>query len=257
MQRLVIGFAPPAPPITGLDFVGNVQFPASSLGTSSILVWNSTVLGGTAPPPAYPATYIWKAFPRLNPTNTSPSSFWTFLFWAGYETGAFSQTNGRYYGMHPYPNFEAGGTNMWEISAYGADSFVDPVVFDQWYTQVVTTELVGGTEFYTYYWDWPNLARVVTTTGAQRPVPADPAIIIGDAPWNRGFEAPNAILRGWQFYDALLSEAQINSELATPGAVRTPWYLNLNPTPTDVTDKSGLGHHPVWVDANRPGLWTP
>ena len=45
-------------------------------------------------------------------------------------------------------------------------------------------------------------------------------------------------------------------ELAVPGSVRRPWYLNLNPTPGDVTDKSGNGHHPSW-DGTTAQLWTP
>ena len=84
----------------------------------------------------------------------------------------------------------------------------------------------------------------------------DPAIIIGDAPWNQGKEVPNAILRGYQFYDVVLTPAQIAQEIASPGAVRTPWYLNLNPTPSDVADKSGNGHNPAWVGPVRPGVWT-
>jgi hypothetical protein len=44
-------------------------------------------------------------------------------------------------------------------------------------------------------------------------------------------------------------------ELRSPGSVRTPWYLNLNPTPTDVTDKSGSGHHPWFPSGNKPTPW--
>lgn len=35
----------------------------------------------------------------------------------------------------------------------------------------------------------------------------------------------------------------------------TPWYVNLNPTPSDISDKSGAGHDPAWLNANRPTLW--
>jgi hypothetical protein len=46
------------------------------------------------------------------------------------------------------------------------------------------------------------------------------------------------------------------SELAAPGSAVKPWYLNLNPTPTDISDKSGSNNHPVWEGADRPALWT-
>jgi hypothetical protein len=34
------------------------------------------------------------------------------------------------------------------------------------------------------------------------------------------------------------------------------WYVNLNPTPTDISDKSGRGHNPEWVGNARPSLWS-
>lgn len=34
------------------------------------------------------------------------------------------------------------------------------------------------------------------------------------------------------------------------------WYINKNPTPTDVGDKSGVNHSPRWAAASRPGLFT-
>ena len=33
------------------------------------------------------------------------------------------------------------------------------------------------------------------------------------------------------------------------------WYLNVNPTPGDISDESGRGHHPVWMGPLRPALW--
>ena len=34
------------------------------------------------------------------------------------------------------------------------------------------------------------------------------------------------------------------------------WYMNLNPTPSDIGDKSGAGHNPAWVGSARPQLWS-
>ena len=71
-----------------------------------------------------------------------------------------------------------------------------------------------------------------------------------------GFEEFKGIIRGMQFYNSLLTLPQIDSELAAPGSAVRPWYLNLNPTPADISDKSGSNHHPVWEGADRPALWT-
>jgi hypothetical protein len=238
--------------LSGLDFPGNVNFPSPS--PSAILTWNLS-RSGTAPFPAYPATYIWRVYPR--PNKNAYGSFWTFLFHASYQTDSFNQSaTNEYYGMHPYPD-PSTGVNKWEISNYGSDEYRDPVTFNQWYTQVVVVSESGGRDYHTYYWNWPNTTTdVVANDGALMPVASDPAIIVGDAPWNPGKEIPNAILRGFQYYDVALTPAQIAQEIASPGSVRTPWYLNLNPTPSDVTDKSGYGHNPAWVGLGRPGLWT-
>jgi len=80
--------------------------------------------------------------------------------------------------------------------------------------------------------------------------------MVGDNPWNPGAEVWSGVLRGFQFYDAQLTPSQIAQEIAAPGSARQPWYLNLNPTPTDISDKSGNGHHPSWVGNLLPTLWT-
>ena len=43
--------------------------------------------------------------------------------------------------------------------------------------------------------------------------------------------------------------------LSTTAGVATIWYLNVNPAPTDITDKSGQGHNPTWVGSERQGLY--
>ena len=227
----------------GLDFPGNTAYPEP--GTSILMAWNSDLAGAVDPFPAFPATYIWKAYPR------DQNGYYSGLFHANY--GPFD--SGRnYYGAHPYPDPPTAGTPKWEISMGGGDVVGAPVVFDRWYTQVLRCT---ASHVETYYWNWPNTSTdIVTANDADRGAPANPAIIIGDAPWSAGNEVYNGILRGFQFYDAVLSEAEVASELAAPGSVRNPWYLNLDPTPSDILDKSGGGHHPAWANANRPGLWT-
>ena len=34
------------------------------------------------------------------------------------------------------------------------------------------------------------------------------------------------------------------------------WYLDINPTPSGVSDKSGKGHHSAWVSSSRASLWS-
>jgi len=236
--------------ITGLDFPGNVNWP--NVSPSMMFVWNAA-LSGTAPFPAYPATYIWRVYPRQQ------DGFWTFLFHANYQPPVFDQEfKNEYYGMHPFKDPPITPNTMWEISSYGGDTYVNPVVFNRWYTQVAVVNESGGMELHTYYWNWPNTTTDIVTTdpNPSKPPASNPAIIVGDAPWNPGHEVPNAIIRGFQYYDVKLTLSEIAQEIAAPGSVRQPWYLNLNPTPTDISDKSGNGHHPSWVGPLRPTLWT-
>jgi hypothetical protein len=34
------------------------------------------------------------------------------------------------------------------------------------------------------------------------------------------------------------------------------WYLNTDPQPDDIADRSGREHHPEWVGDERPTLWS-
>jgi hypothetical protein len=63
--------------------------------------------------------------------------------------------------------------------------------------------------------------------------PPSPAETFEDAPWAPVTEVYDGIIRG---------------------EVSSIWYLNRDPTPTDTSDKSGAGHHPVWVRNERPSL---
>ena len=81
-------------------------------------------------------------------------------------------------------------------------------------------------------------------------------------------QAVNAGVR-WAATDSLTLEAgwrsaretigtQANSTTNTPvtsAGMTSKWYSNLDPTPADVSDKSGAGHSPTWDNANRPTRW--
>lgn len=251
------GMPPPASgpgPISGLDFPGS----AAVSTTMRFRFLNPLAI--------YPATYIWRAYPRQQP------GFYTAFFWGNDDgqgvlntflwKGGVADT---YYGAHPYPRggLGTGTVHDWEIAIEQIDPVNGLVVKDQWYTQVFVAYGDGTGKHHTFYWNWPNTdaSSIVTYTAPTsygNVNPPVPALTWGDAPWQPGEEVWNGVLRGFQFYDVVLSPAEIAAEIANPGSVRTPWYLNLDPTPADITDKSksGNGHHPEWVGTERPSLWT-
>jgi len=64
---------------------------------------------------------------------------------------------------------------------------------------------------------------------------------------------------GSQIYSADLTVQQslheVQSPWSTPEGQSNIWYLNLNRTPSDISEKSGKGHDPEWVGTRRPSLW--
>jgi hypothetical protein len=225
--------------LTGLDFPGNDA------------VTTTMRFEFTAPMAAYPATYIWRVNPR------EQLGYYTAFFHANNSSDFNNQLE--YYGFHPYPEPPPPllGTQKWEISVDGgSDITSDPVVFDRWYLQVAVVSKTGSNARHTYYWDWPDTTHKIVWVGSLYAAAPNPAIMVGDNPWNPGEEVFDGVMRGFQFYDVALSPSEIVQEIAAPGSVRQPWYLNLNPTPTDISDKSGRGHQPSWVGSERPTLWT-
>jgi hypothetical protein len=123
----------------------------------------------------------------------------------------------------------------------------------------------SGAKHHEFYWDLPNIdanhkvTYVALSTYGEMDPPR-PALTFGDAPWQPGKELCSCVLRGIQIYSSLLSptdiQEEIDSPLSTLAGSASIWYLNLDPTPTDISDKSGQGHDPVWVGPLRPGLWS-
>ena len=245
---------------SGLDFQGN-----SKAGTVRFRF--------TKPLDMYPATYIWRAYPRQQ------SGYYTTFFWATGGT-QFRWDGGRgnsYYGPHPYPqNPPTGNTHYWEISTdFGLDVFGDPpvpVVYNRWYTQALVAWRTLTGKRTIFYYDLPDTSKFIDHTAPAsfgNKNPPEPALTWGDAPWlhpekpnthGQGNEVYNGILRGIQVYSTRLSVANILSEaslpLSTTAGADNIWYLNLDPTPADISDKSGAGRHPEWVGSKRPLLWT-
>lgn len=254
---------------TGLDFPGSaavpnpqtIRFKFASPHENGLPIYGP---GGRG------LTYIWRAYPRSQP------GYYTAFFWAN-DDGQSNLNNflwtssggaDTYYGAHPYPRGGGSSTTPhdWEISISQIDPTNGAVEYDRWHTQALRVwEGVDGQKHHEFYWDLPHTDashRVTYTAPASygNINPPAPALTWGDAPWQPGNEVWNGILRGIQIYNDLLSlseiQAEINSPLSTAKGSSNIWYLNTNPTPSDISDKSGRGHHPVWVGPLRPDLYT-
>jgi hypothetical protein len=230
------------------------------------------------PFPIYPATYIFKVFPRkkIVPQN-SPTGYYTTFFWG--NNGNFVWQGGganTYYGAHPYPALGSGppnGVGSWEISVHAADPTTGvEVSWNRWHQQAFVANRSGGTNTtHLFYYDLPDTTKLLSAPVSDpswaNQNPPNPAIVIGQAPdlcgpppcstgqsWGGypGWEEFNGVIRGIQIYSAALSladiQAEINSPKSTTAGAASIWYLNLDPRPSDVTDKKGVGtpHNPAW-----------
>lgn len=250
----------------GGDALTGLEFPSND-GTTSVRFHFGS------PPSLQPLTIIWK----INPTQQT--GFYTTWFWG--EEGGQVITSWAYVGCHPYPPGGAGGsTHNWEIAIDGDDDTTDENANDttvtkgQWYDQSAIMTLVNTDELdVKFYWNLSvsnnRLIQHTTTVsdylGAGNQ-PSNPGLFFGDAPWSEGDELLSGILRGVQVYSSALTLAQVEARAAcdtdaevlalnTTDGITSLWYLNMNPTPDDITDKSGEGNNPSWANANRPTLW--
>lgn len=161
--------------------------------------------------------------------------------------------------------------------------------WNRWYTCIVRCFRVDSSTTrnqFIYDWDlfissngasgWFQHTVSNASWGHSANNPTTPSICIGQPGPNagdtqgwgdNGREEWKGIIRGIQIYDALVGTtaykptvanlADIASELANPGSVRTPWYLCLNPKPNDVADRSGGGHNPWFpTGGSLPTLWS-
>jgi hypothetical protein len=214
----------------------------------------------TDPPSPYPMTYIWRCRP-----DEQAQYFTNFFYGLGDGSDPLTVVEYLYYGAHPYID------GKWEVAANQNDYRDDDnanntdVVWGSFVDQSLTVEDAGGGNLtYRFQWDLSNESKVISETLPNLGPSPDDRIIVGDAPWNAGDEVWKGVLRGKQIYTSKLTLAQIQARknpassaavvAANPGSL---WYVNANWTPTDISDKSGNGNHPVWVGANRPTLWTP
>lgn len=257
--------------ISGLNFPSNGQSPSDAFVAFQFLnpqnkglpIWGAGNAG---------ATYIWKILPRQQ------TGYYVTFWWS--NNGEFWWDAGSpntYYGAHPYPQSRDlnGTTHWWEIATdRGGDYFLTrkgtekTVVKDRWYTQALRVQVNSdGTKTLLFYIDLPSTAagNVISVPlpesfGAINP-PA-PALTFGDSPWSKGHERLSGVLRGIKIFNHVLSRDDMLAEAASDALVTNAgkanvWYMNINPRPNDITDKSGKGHHPAWADpAHKATLWT-
>ncbi len=221
----------------------------------------------TRPLDIYPATYIWRVNPQSQP------DYYTAFVWGNdgefrWDENGVSNT---YYGAHPYPfpapNYvprDQVGPRFWEISVDAIDVLSEQQVeYGRWHLQAlrVWSGLLG--KYHEFYWDLPDTTKVIRHRASRsygNTLPPRPALTWGDAPWAPSKEIMFGVIRGIQIYSTALSVDEILAEagrpLSTAMGRESVWYMNLNPTPTDIADTSGAGHHPEWVGPERPGLWS-
>lgn len=174
-------------------------------------------------------------------------------------------------GLQDGPN----GTSPGDYLATAGASAGVLLVPDRWYTQVRRVRLMtsgphNGEYEHRFIPDLEGdptfeIVVYVTSIGSGG---ANPANYFGVSDWSTngsgGSEETLAgKLRGIQMYDAYLSDADMALEAAnqysntpvTSAGLANVWYMNQDPTVSDVTDKSGAGHDPSWGNSNRPTDW--
>lgn len=261
-----------AQPVTGLDFPGSAAVtsaPSASAPRTMRFKFADPHLNGLPiyGPRGAGITYIWRALPRQQ-AGYYTAFFWgnddglndlrTFLWLGGHEADS-------YYGAHPYPQVPPkSNTHFWEVSVEQSDFTKGAVEYGRWHTQALRVWADPLGKHHEFYFDLPKtdpahrVVRVSPPSWGNR-IPPAPVLTWGDAPWAPGNEVWSGVLRGIQIYATALSIRDILSEVKAPGSTsdgaKSLWYLNLNPTPLDIADKSGRAHHPTWVGSQRPSLY--
>ena len=246
----------------GLDFPSNPDVPDGSTVRFKFTDPHLNGLPRYGTPVTGGLTYIWQVYLRQQP------GYYTTMFWANDDGAGDLSTIGStsYYGAHPYPqNPPNGNTHFWEL-VVEQDWTGGVVEYDRWHIQALRVwRDVDGLKHHEFYWDLPNtdaghFIKHTAQAWVSNTNPPFPALTWGDAPWAPGNEVWNGILRGIQIYSGLLTTTEMLSEanapLSTAAGANTIWYLNMNPTPTDISDKSGKGNNPSWVGSERPALYS-
>lgn len=249
-DSVAITVAPPPRGEAGLDFPSN--------GGSQDIRFAFT---GAALIPMYPATYIWRVNLRRQ------AGYYTTFFWG--PNGPF--TGESYFGCHPYPDGNPKPTSRshkWELSIDRDDLVVDAnghdtrVEYGSWKLQALRVQETDRGKVHEFFWNLPDTTKVIRGIMPREYgaiAPENPALTFGDAPWALGGERLSGVLRGIQLYTSALTLPDLLTEskepLSTSAGAASVWYVNRDPVPEDISDKSGRGHHPAWVGPAKAGRW--
>lgn len=179
----------------------------------------------------------------------------------------------------------SGTVHYYEIAGLGASDFIctaggSPLIVTKntWVLQARTCEVISGTTLrHTFYPDLTNNASysiVQDNLVANLPgTPTSPCFQLSCSPWRadhpaagQNDETINGTLRGIALFNARLTLSDIQTEgnsdsnsPQTSAGSASVWYINKNPTPSDISDKSGAGHSPSYssnTGSSRPTLYT-
>jgi hypothetical protein len=201
------------------------------------------------------------------------------MWWSNNGSFLWDQgSSNTYYGGHPYPRGGGGSTTThdWEVATDRGGDYIytlagygvsKTVVKGAWYTQALVVD--GSARTVRFYITLPSTANgdIIEVTGLSsygNINPPHPALTFGDSPWFQeyyGNERLSGILRHIKIFNRKLSQADILAEaasenLATTAGTANIWYMNINPTPDDISDHSGKGHNFAWANSNKAALWT-
>lgn len=187
----------------------------------------------------------------------------------GASTGSDSGSSVHYY------EIAGAGTAVDWIATPGGSAYL--VTKGVWVKQAIVDELItvstsNDTIQRTYYVDLSDTSKKIvrkqSSTLARNP--ATPQFSFGSSEWrdNQGGagvtdEASSGRYRNAKiFNNAALSASDLVTEsngttnaALTSAGISSLWYSNISWTPDDISDKSGAGHNPAWVNANHGTLW--
>lgn len=232
-----------------------LRFPSNVVASPRMRLLGANLL------PFAPATYIWEVTP------VQQTGYYTTFFW-GNDNGGFSAGE-MYVGFHPYPQGETpslGEVHNWEISANGQDVITDDnanstvVTKGVKYLQAATVRVVGSDYVMKFYWNLPDVTKVITytfPTGNYGSAPT-PVLTIGGNAWASSTENLSGDFQRCKFFDALLDLSDIEDEaadmtqLVTAAGIANIWFGKNNwDSNTDLTCDYGTGHALAWADSGN------
>jgi hypothetical protein len=132
-----------------------------------------------------------------------------------------------------------------------------------WVKQARTAEVSGSNVIHTF---WPNIdnpTQFIRKSYASSNISGVTACYLGSSDWAPTAETASGRYRNLCLFSSALTISDIALESAgtgnsaeTAAGAAALWYMNRNPTHTDIADKSTAGHTPSWRNANRPSTHT-